>query len=713
VIKYDYSLRRSINETEFKVFVPDKIPSELPNLVLIEGPNSSGKSTLLNILAMSLYGDKSTKLNPELLEKISSLKFSLHQKIVFDFEITDRNGNKVLESVKGSYDDEDVILCEYVKGKKKPLSYRSFLSKYNLIYDIPSKPTERLRELLNELKDEQLRYGTKIKHITDFVSVKLNELENYRDPERIADYETKITECEDEITGLENKLPTLKEFYNNLENYTYLRQYLYYHSELDTLVNRLSVLKKRKVSTKKRVKSVNRKYRKTKRDTSGLMDTLSNDKRTITPLLKKLFIKDSKEELQIWADINLFNMKDNMLDPKLEFLANKFANKIVNMMKNIQDDEAFINGRVYDNLIGILEQYRNVNITIPKIDVTINEILNIMIEEKEKYEEIIDGYNNLSDILADLESIDESLDKLKKYLVELSKMEETESDIIEGDYIYDDSIDQDISSIEKEIKNTKKQHSFYHKQCISKDINVELDQFNLKDLFNQFEENKNLKPYFAYKETTLLNRINGMNEQIKKMDEDINHQNNLKEIYQDELTALISMEIHPYEGYKDELNIILPRLRTLSSLLLGKYNEMINNLIKKDLKKIKKGDDVYHQNIFKYLGNRIGKFRHIERDYEATEIDLINGVIKTRENITIHLIDMGTGQSQSAFLLGLLNTPDDKRKIIALFDEVAMMDRFALKPVYDCLRELYNQDRLLLSVVIQRGDEIKVRDLLE
>lgn len=69
MINCDYILERDIGKNEKRIFKPGNIPKELPNIVCIEGPNSSGKSTLLNILALSMYGSKSRKLNPALEKK--------------------------------------------------------------------------------------------------------------------------------------------------------------------------------------------------------------------------------------------------------------------------------------------------------------------------------------------------------------------------------------------------------------------------------------------------------------------------------------------------------------------------------------------------------------------------------------------------------------------------------------------------------------------
>jgi DNA repair protein SbcC/Rad50 len=710
MINYDYTLKRSINDSDFNEFTPDKIPTDLPQMVLIEGPNSSGKSTLLNILAMSLYADKSTKLNPELRDKILGLKQSAHQQIVFNVDISDKEGNPILCSEKNYYDSEDILLCEYDQGKKKPLSYTSFNNKYNLIYDIPSNPTERIDDLLTELKDEQLRYGNKIKYINDYVADILDEIGSARDPKKIEDCKKKISECVNKIMDIEKEQPIMVEFLDNLENYTYLRQYLYYLSEFDTLDRRLHKLKEKNKGTQKKRKKVNRKYNNTKSKASKNMDKLSNKKRQITQILKPLFQRGFDNEIELWDDINIYNIKDDHVDPKLNILLDKFGNKVLLMITEIQNDSAYKNGMVYENLVEVLEQYAAVNIKIPKTDLTLTDILNYMKEEQVKYSEIISKNEHLQTVILDLQEMAGIIEDLDELLKELSRMEVDEGEIIDGDYIYDDTLDVEISSVEKDVGSAKKQRNFYEKMCISKNISID-DQFNLKDLLIKYSKISEIETYLSYREEDLLNRINGMKSTLKRMEREITQQNTIKKIHTNELSKLEAVDEHPYENKKDELTAVLTRLRTLSSMFLGKYNEMMNNLIKKDKKKIAKGEITYHTNIFRYLGARIGTFRHIDREYTAIYVDIIDRVIKTKENVMIHLSDMGTGQSQSAYLRGLLNTPNDNRKIIALFDEIAMMDSASLEPVFNKLRELYKEGRLLLCIVVQKADDINVKDL--
>lgn len=108
--------------------------------------------------------------------------------------------------------------------------------------------------------------------------------------------------------------------------------------------------------------------------------------------------------------------------------------------------------------------------------------------------------------------------------------------------------------------------------------------------------------------------------------------------------------------------------------------------------------------IFSYLGTVLGTVHHLDKTYEVKCIDLVKEKIITKDGKTIMFTDMGTGQSQSAYLMSLLNNSDD-RKIIALFDEIAMMDKSSLEPIYGKIRELYKQNKLLLGIVVQKSDQ--------
>jgi len=187
------------------------------------------------------------------------------------------------------------------------------------------------------------------------------------------------------------------------------------------------------------------------------------------------------------------------------------------------------------------------------------------------------------------------------------------------------------------------------------------------------------------------------------------------EQYQKEIEKLEKQKPHKYEKYQSQLDSLLQKTQSMSQKLLDEYNNNIRSLIDRKVNKsdVEKSEYKarYYLEASKYLAHKIGSFRHVNTTYKAETVDLVSGIIITDDNTTIHLADIGTGQSQSAYLLGLLNVQNDTRKIIALFDEIAMMDDRSLEPINDRMKELYKDEKLLLGIMIQKGNSIKIRPL--
>jgi len=119
---------------------------------------------------------------------------------------------------------------------------------------------------------------------------------------------------------------------------------------------------------------------------------------------------------------------------------------------------------------------------------------------------------------------------------------------------------------------------------------------------------------------------------------------------------------------------------------------------------------VYSVALGHYLASRIRRIRHIDAEYDVAMVDVIHRIVESPEGVRIHFDDMGTGQGQSAYLQSLLSH-EDRRKMIVLIDEVAMMDARSSKPIYDRLKELEASGRLLLGLVVQKAEEPSVQDL--
>lgn len=172
-------------------------------------------------------------------------------------------------------------------------------------------------------------------------------------------------------------------------------------------------------------------------------------------------------------------------------------------------------------------------------------------------------------------------------------------------------------------------------------------------------------------------------------------------------------EEHKYQLYLNDLNEYLAITQKIEQKLKNTFYSYIENLIQGKVDKT--GTDKvalkYYDEVSKFLGKKVGFIRHIDSDYRVERIDLINNQLITEDHKKIKLADLGTGQSQSAYLIGLLNISDE-RKMIVLFDEVAMMDTKSLEPVYARLKELYKDGKLLCGIIVQKADEAKTRNIL-
>ncbi len=150
----------------------------------------------------------------------------------------------------------------------------------------------------------------------------------------------------------------------------------------------------------------------------------------------------------------------------------------------------------------------------------------------------------------------------------------------------------------------------------------------------------------------------------------------------------------------------------LVSIFTMNIFKYINDIIDKKFEHDSRDEERkrYYELVSEYLGKRIGYVRHINNEYKLKSVDMIKETILTEEGKIIRLVDMGTGQSQSAYLMGLLNVSDNRR-IIALFDEVAAMDDKSLFPIFAKFKELYDKDKLLLGIVVQMGNELKIKEI--
>ena len=137
MLTYDYLIERDMG-TKWATFVPKSYPKELPDLCVLQGPNSSGKSALLNIIALGLYGHKQGHVEDALKWKIQQLRSNPYQKLTFKFTITATGGGLSITCEKRNGSNPDVVVTQVENGKTQLLSPESLQTRSRLIHDVPT-----------------------------------------------------------------------------------------------------------------------------------------------------------------------------------------------------------------------------------------------------------------------------------------------------------------------------------------------------------------------------------------------------------------------------------------------------------------------------------------------------------------------------------------------------------------------------------------------
>jgi len=711
MLKFDYVIERD-EGNEIKKYTPNNIPQELDNLVSIEGPNASGKSTLLNIIGLGLYAGEMENINSSLKLKINNLINAKHQKIRFNFKITNEDNSIVLESIKDDFNSRDIRLYETTNGDKRILGPDLFHKKYNLIYDIPDNPIDRLNQLIKDIKYDQEYTGSKILSLHSYINMILEQIANSKDPKRIGILKNEVKRYNDNKGNIIDKINILNEQVFFLEKYYNGKKFL-------MTKNRIIELEKYLMDLKKEVKSKEKKAKKLSKENKRIIDEIDDkflnfknnfDKvnSLLDPLITNKDIREIYENIWYHYDINKIKRErkfdkhfSDCIAHFINYMATKFNendNKKVKSLEKIQ------------MIIDFLNKFKDDNIEIPGLDITFNEIIDRLNERNTENRDLLILKKNVEEVLKLLTEIQQQ----KNYFVNnlFPKMIKIDSEYRNG--IFDklnSNSEEDILRTKTELRILKADYTKYLGECSRlkmeiDEISYELSRINVSDLFQPFKIQTLEQLEFTIKDKKAALRMEKNN--LEKIKRSIS-------LHKEEIERLEKMEEHPYANRIEEIKEIRKNITLLVEKVSKDYKKYIDKLINNNQiseKDINNNIEMknYFNLIFKYLGKRIGEIKHVNDTYKVNKVNLISNIIETVEGKKIYLSDLGTGHSQSAYLLGVLN-PSDDRRLIALFDEIAMMDTNSLKPIFDKMRDLYSRDKLLLGIVVKKGDEMQVRPI--
>ena len=708
MIKIDYLIERDEGD-ETKIYTPDLIPTEIPNVAYIQGPNSSGKSTLLNLIALAFYGDKLEKdeIDQNLKERIDNLINSDHQNIKFNIEIENDLMGVTLKSKKENLNNKDIKVRKQDGNGEYLISADRFQKEYKLIYDIPNNPLERLPNLLNNIRNDQRNVKYKLTLLRNLLREIIKEIQDAKDPEIIEklkeDVEDKyklLKKREKEIGKLSKSNRLVKKYYYS----RFLNSYIRKKDEYRTRIKSIEKEERKFKREQSRAFKASRKQFEQLETNISQAESLFDD---IKDVLPNLIDKSDQDRYKLWADSDIRN---EIIHPEIydslrkqsEYFQ-KFLDEKLLYEKQHSAQELEMK-KLIDSLIGILNSFKSNELKVPVVDLPVNEFINSLKEDLEEYNTVTVKIRNIGNCKNLLGKFIQSMNDAIKH----RKTIESIKDDISGEDFDKLAVESELSELDSKIEDVSYKIKDLEKSAIKDD----LDPASLSNMYEDLSEVPELNSYELYNQDQLNDLIKDKTAKEKKYIEDSRRLETLIEDKKEEIKRLENKEPHKFQEQFSSLKRLLKHTQNLEKEFL-QFDQYVEQIISKkiDNKNITEDEQLYLDSVGSYLANKVDTIRHIDKIYKVKNIDVVLENISTVDGKEIRFSDLGTGQGQAAYLDTLLSMSENK-KIIALFDEVAMMDERSLGPIKQKLKGLYKNKKLLMAIIVQKGERVEVESIV-
>lgn len=694
-----YNISRN-NGVEIEEYYADPSLSSMPAICAIRGGNSSGKSTSLNLIALAMGGDTNAAISGSLRERINALNDKSHQTISYD--ITLDNKDKVLSL---SCNKDGKISCSYTEdGVVSNLTPEDIKTQFRLIYDIPEDPTQRLSQLTNTVSAKQDELAAKVHNFSKQLSLEIKDIASARDDDTIAEYLKQKQIAETEKQSKKEECKALIDYREKLTKYQLLQKYDNILAKLNECSDRVLELEKQNTSGNSAKKSQNAVSARSLSDArTYLANCTGQSKHTIAAVAPLHIIPQDK--LKTWSLYDFSTaaasrkISQNILD-----IIHDAARKTMALADEQKKHKADIDSCAQiDSFIARLEKLQSEGSNMPDIVAALDGIKVMLNNKKPSLPENISNYSAVSKALDEFRTLNTYIDDAKQALSKLGNGK-TGSVVTTST-----SIQAELDKARTLLAQLKASLATVEKNCNLKNF----VPYNKEDRLRILGEARTLPDFgtiqYLFPEDLLqkadekMTEITKLNSRIAYLEDRISHLGK-------RISELQLHQPHKYSGRAAEVSAHQQTCMEIERKLAN-YKAFLKT-INTGEGDTKKQDDAqfekYNDSISGYLGSVMGEIAHGDKKYAVSKVDLIKKIFYTNDGRQIHFSDMGTGQSQSAYLLSQLNSASgDNRPMVVLFDEIAMMDESSLKPIYAKLHQLYDEGKLLagITVMASRGGE--------
>nr|WP_301002707.1 AAA family ATPase [Methanoculleus sp.] len=711
-MQVDYEISRKEGESKELTFHPDDALKKIGgNAVYLEAPNAKGKSSLLNILAIAMYGHKleksDSRISPTLKSNIEYMMQRDDQKFAFDVRFSSKDESIQLVSSKSNPNNNDIIIREINNGHERVLPFQVFKDEYYLVYDIPENPLNRLREIIAEVEHQQERYKKKVSDFKNYLEEIKEELARSRDENAIHALKTNIANYSGEIESLNARIKEIDEKVSIIEPFHALREFVTYAKLSVSLTDRIKRKEtefKKFEKTKKRHSTV---YSNKKQEIERMIDSTVQQISILSTKLGNIFIESGDMRLHIeeLQGINFYRALDTYrLDPAINGELKYILEEINRYQERKEIKEAGQKGAFFEDILEILENYRGIDISIPGTDKSIEDLIKVIRTEYDKNKDFVDIYSQLNNCGLIVSQVRQTLTRLPKQLESLKIAFHKQKEMSEA-APEPQNIDDEIGEMAHVLADAANKVDKYTQiaEKYGYDVN-NMDETTIQGKMQQVvEKNNQYLAIFQQDEAKISKILEECSNSVTRLTGEISLTQQKKLQYEQRLSDLENREKHKYDAYVSQIEEISSIVDSLEYDLIH-YNKILDKIDNGE--KLEEDLEIrYNDLVSQYLALKIPEFPYIDEFVKPKMIDFTRKKIYIDSGREIDMKDISTGQAMSMYIQAILNRPlDDRRKLIVIFDEASTMDSNSFQPIKRTLEHLIEKNKLIFAMFARAVD---------
>ena len=659
MFKIDYTLRRG--NSEYHTSYPD-LGNENHNIFIFRGSNGLGKSTMMQILAMGMFGLNSEELSLEIKNKMKRLIAEDTEEFGFLFVISSIDKKiEINSSLKNKHLDGLRVL---VNGN--PFNKTAFADRFQLIFDVPDEITKKLNSSLVVIKRDLGDYISYTKTYLNDIQAQNNIINAYNNKtERLHTLEVRLKGEKSESENYSQRLKSVAEDYKKLRKSYVVKKFNEWDYQIESLSHQIEELEKRvdpRIQKSKQTKSSNSKQ--------NFVDSLNEIKSKLSELGKGVgeieVLKNSFELKNLINGIKRYNGPDDFSEPFFK----RNMSSLITIIQKLADDERNKPTKeeneleLLENIIGVLKRYVTIN---PEIPGTNGKSLNQFLSDLE-YRKTLLSVN---------------LGEKKRFLLLEKKVSDLKNSLVDLRTKW-----KRISSIEEDNQENSEKLKEQLNELISNRLDFHKKQLEILDEYNSMSDAERLIDYDLVDEDE-YDTTKSEYEQLKK---NIEGMENKIKITESLLEEYRGTSVNPPEYTKETLDH-LSELASSVQMKLNDWWKLFSNMSGasiRDKSNIRPSAVAFYDALGKYLANILEFVFHEGRKWGLKKIDLIKETFIVEDGFPITFNDISTGFNALNSLLAKMKQKYGGRKKILLFDEIGIMDE---KNINILLTEIKKQVR--------------------